>query len=116
MSKEIESDFYCNKPSEIPCSKQCERCKSVSGKPLTDPMNKSIEELANVNYPLSLWSEEESLVRKLAFKNGYELANSQTTNHLKTYTEDEVLELLHKLMAYDSKNIELEKWFKKHKK
>jgi len=32
------------------------------------------------------------------------------------YSEEEVLELLHKLMAYNSKNIELENWFKQHKK
>ena len=30
-----------------------------------------IEQLAENNYPLELWSEEESLIRRLAFKKGY---------------------------------------------
>ena len=32
---------------------------------------KEIEQLTESNYPISLWTREESLIRRLAFKNGY---------------------------------------------
>jgi len=33
-------------------------------------MNKELEEAAVRKYPLDIWAEEESLIRKLAFSNG----------------------------------------------
>ena len=33
-------------------------------------MNKELEEVAESKYPLDIWTEEESLSRKLAFTNG----------------------------------------------
>jgi hypothetical protein len=101
MSKEAKSDFYCNKPSEIPCSKQCESCKSVSEKPLTEPMKSIEEEAEKANgYGAFAKGSEKYNAFNEGFKAGYELANSQTTNHLKWVLSSERLPQMEKFLVF----------------
>jgi hypothetical protein len=51
-----------------------------------------LEELAEMNYPMCEWAEEQCLVRRLAFKNGYRIAKETL------YTEEQVRESIE--MAY----------------
>jgi hypothetical protein len=50
-----------------------------------------LEELAEMNYPMCEWAEEQCLVRRLAFMNGYNKAREKYK-----YTEEDVVHLLHK--------------------
>jgi hypothetical protein len=51
-----------------------------------------IEQLAENNYPLELWSEEESLIQILAFKKGYTQCQENMAD--KKYTEEDVQNVL----------------------
>jgi len=83
--------------------------KDAFEKPLTEPM-KSIEEEANELFPLvdtlpretGYHENDVSEKQQEAFIKGYELANSQTTNHLKKLIEEvkeNVIEIQHSIDA-----------------
>jgi len=94
--------------------------------PLTEPM-KSIEEINKVedffrlNFSTHFNEHNDRVCYAVdCYDAMVQFANSQTTNHLKSYSEDEVLELL-KQFNKDAPDygygIEyLIEWFKKHKK
>lgn len=53
-----------------------------------------IEQLTESNYPISLWTKEESLIRRLAFKNGYIQCQEDMMNDflslIEEYKEEEL--------------------------
>jgi hypothetical protein len=69
----------------------------LEGVPLLPPLPKEddVEELAKEEYPIGDdWDDIESLIRKLAFKKGYNKAKEKYK-----YTEEDVVHLLHKTAA-----------------
>jgi len=85
--------------------------KEVLEKPLTEPM-KSIEEVANELFPLvdtlpretGYHENDVSEKQQEAFIKGYELANSQTTNHLKKLIEEVKFNLELEFRTYNGGN------------
>jgi hypothetical protein len=63
----------------------------LEGVPLLPPLeqNDDVEKIAKENYDDSAWSEEQQLVRKLAFINGYNKAKERYR-----YTEDDVIKAI----------------------
>ena len=44
-----------------------------------DDINNEVEKLAEINYPMCEWAEEQCLIRRLAFINGYNKAKNKFT-------------------------------------
>jgi hypothetical protein len=56
--------------------------------------NEYVEKLAEMNYPMVEWAEEQCIVRRLAFINGYNKAKETL------YTEKQVTEAMLKVCEY----------------
>jgi hypothetical protein len=56
-------------------------------------MNKELEEVTQSKYPLDIWTEEESLIRKLAFSNGAKWMQE------KMFSEEDLKEMLHYVLC-----------------
>jgi len=70
-----------------------------------DVFNKSLEEDAESKYPLDIWAEEESLIRKLAFTNGAKWMQE------KMYSEEDMIEF-GKFCYIDAHSVNRVKTFK----
>ena len=82
-------------------------------------MNKELEEVTQSKYPLDIWTEEESLIRKLAFTNGAKWQGERM------YSEEDMREAfiaggnsqIEEDDAYGSGYFKyMEKWFEQFKK
>jgi hypothetical protein len=58
-----------------------------------------VDELAEMNYPMCEWAEEQCLVRRLAFMNGYNKAREKYK-----YTEEDMLEFANWCRIHDKKH------------
>jgi len=68
-------------------------------------MNKELEEVTQSKYPLDIWTEEESLIRKLAFTNGAKWMQE------KMYSEEDMIEF-GKFCYIDAHSVNRVKTFK----
>jgi len=68
----------------------------------------TLEEVAESMYPLEIWTEEQSIIRKLAFINGAKWQQERS------YSEEEVLKLL--LNCPTNTEKETIEWFEQFKK
>jgi hypothetical protein len=97
--------------------------------------NEQVEKLAEINYPMCEWAEEQCVVRRLAFINGYNKAKEsyEVTSSVRElhqyklgledgynkaketfYTEEQVLQLLLRLQQTESYD-NLYEWFEQFK-
>jgi len=110
--------------------------------PQEEPKQETLEEAAENNYPLEIWSEEQSLIRKLAFIKGakwmqeqmyseeepdYEKIKQALIEFKKTpmtfvpdermYSEEEVWNMCNELASYfiDGDTFDLQEWFNQFK-
>lgn len=73
--------------------------------------NETLEEAAEYNYPNGdIWTEEQAVIRRLAFKNG---AKWQAE---RMFSEEEVIHIVSEALQSALVTVDLEQWFKQFKK
>ena len=60
--------------------------------------NEQLEKLAEIHYPMCEWAEEQCVVRRLAFMNGYNKAKEVTNNYNVIDSDIGTIEVLHDLL------------------
>ena len=73
--------------------------------------NETLEEAAEYNYPNDdIWTEEQAVIRRLAFKNGAKWQQQRM------YSEEEVMHIVSEALQSALVTVDLEQWFQQFKK
>jgi hypothetical protein len=73
--------------------------------------NETLEEAAEHNYPNGdIWTEEQAVIRRLAFKNGAKWHAERS------YSDEEVMHIVSEALQSALVTVDLEQWFEQFKK